>query len=102
MRLVQMWGWARVSDDLNPLAPEEGIDRFLRHRESGVRDSTMRNTRTRLRLFKQWCEEQEIENLNSLTGRDLADTDCSQSVPYQPSAFGRLSRYTVRAIRMTS
>jgi len=62
-----------VTDDLVPLSPEEGIDRFLRHRESEVRESTMRNMRTRLRFFREWCEEREIDNLNDLTGRKLAD-----------------------------
>jgi site-specific recombinase XerD len=63
-----------VSDDnLQPLHVEEGIDRFLRHHESSVGESTMANARTRLRHFKEWAEEVDIENLNELTGRDLAD-----------------------------
>ncbi|WP_227260934.1 tyrosine-type recombinase/integrase [Salarchaeum japonicum] len=61
------------NDDLQPLPPEEGVTRFLRHREPSVRDSTLSNARTRLRYFTEWCEEREIENLNTLTGRDLAD-----------------------------
>ncbi len=60
-------------DDLAPLPPEEGIKRFLRHHEPSVRESTIRNARTRLRFFNEWCEAREIENLNNLTGRDLAD-----------------------------
>jgi len=73
MWLVEVRRWSSVSEELTPLSPEEGIDRFLRHREPSVRESTMRNARTRLRFFREWCEEREIENLNSLTGRDLAD-----------------------------
>ena len=73
MWLVEVWRGSSVSDDLEPLSPEEGIERFLRHREPSVRESTMRNARTRLRFFREWCEEREIENLNTLTGRDLAD-----------------------------
>ena len=60
-------------DDVQPLAPEEGVERFLRHREPSVRKSTLQNARTRLNYFQEWCDEQEIENLNDLTGRDLAD-----------------------------
>jgi site-specific recombinase XerD len=62
-----------VNQDLTPLAPEKGVDRFLQHREPSVRQSTIRNARTRLRFFLDWCEEREIDNLNTLTGRDLAD-----------------------------
>lgn len=62
-----------MSDDLEPLPPEEGIERFLRHREPSVRPSTLQNARTRLNYFLAWCEEREIYNLNDLSGRDLAD-----------------------------
>jgi site-specific recombinase XerD len=62
-----------VNEDLTPLAPEEGVDRFLQHREPSVRQSTIENARTRLRFFLDWCEERDVDNLNTLTGRDLAD-----------------------------
>ena len=62
-----------MNDDLQPLTPEEGITRFLDHREPSVRQSTLQNARTRLNFFQEWCDEREIENLNTLTGRDLAD-----------------------------
>ena len=59
--------------DLQPLHVQEGIARFLRHHESSVGESPMANARTRLRHFKEWAEEADHENLNELTGRDLAD-----------------------------
>jgi len=62
-----------VSNDLQPLDPEEGVDRFIQYREPSVRPSTLNNTKTRLNFFLKWCGEREIENLNELTGRDLAD-----------------------------
>lgn len=62
-----------MTDDLEPLGPEEAVERFLRHREPSVRKSTLQNARTRLNYFLEWCAEQEIENLNGLTGRDLSD-----------------------------
>lgn len=62
-----------TGDDLQPLAPEEGVERFLRHREPSVRKSTLQNANTRLNFFLEWCEERGIDNLNGLTGRDLAD-----------------------------
>ncbi|WP_435362774.1 tyrosine-type recombinase/integrase [Haloarchaeobius sp. DYHT-AS-18] len=60
-------------EDLHPLSPKEGVERFLRFRESSVRESTMQNARTRLRHFLDWCEMEDVENLNDLTGRDFAD-----------------------------
>jgi len=62
-----------MTDDLQDLPPDEGIERFIRHREPSVRPSTLRNARTRLNFFQAWCAEREIENLNDLTGRDLSD-----------------------------
>lgn len=60
-------------EDLQPLDPEEGIERFLRHRKPSIRESSYRNAKTRLGFFEEWCEEREIDNLNDLTGRLLAD-----------------------------
>jgi len=62
-----------MGDDLEPLDPEEGVERFIRHREPSVRESSLQNARTRLNYFLEWADEREIENLNDLTGRDLSD-----------------------------
>jgi site-specific recombinase XerD len=62
-----------MTDDLEPLSPAEGVNRFLTHREPSVRESTMQNAKTRLSYFLDWCDEREIEDLNTLSGRDLAD-----------------------------
>lgn len=61
-----------MSDDLQPLSPEEGVDMFLEHREPSVRESSMQNARHRLSVFLEWCDETEVGNLNDLTGRDLS------------------------------
>lgn len=61
------------SDSLQPLGVDEGIDRFLQHHESNVGESAIANARTRLRHFKDWTDKAGIEDLNELTGRDLAD-----------------------------
>jgi len=61
-----------VSEDLDPLTPSEGVERFLSHREPSVRKSTLQNARTRLNYFLEWCDDAEIENLNDLSGRDMA------------------------------
>ena len=71
--MVEVLRWRSVSgDDLQPLAPEEGAERFLKHREPSIRESSMRNARHRLSVFLDWAEEYELENLNELNGRDLS------------------------------
>ena len=62
-----------MSDDLQSLGVSEGIERFLNYREPSVRESTFYNARTRLRFFEEWADERGIEDLNELSGRDLAD-----------------------------
>ncbi|OIB56217.1 tyrosine-type recombinase/integrase [Natrialba sp. SSL1] len=61
-----------MSGGLEPLAPSEGVEMFLEHREPSIRESSMQNARHRLSVFLDWCEEKEIDNLNDLSGRDLS------------------------------
>lgn len=60
-----------MTDELEPLAPGAGRDLYLEHRRGEVSENTLRSHRYRLNEFVEWCEEQEIHNLNDLTGRDL-------------------------------
>jgi len=60
-----------VSADLEPLSPEDGVSLYLQHREGEVSEQTLSSHRYRLDAFAEWCEEQEIHNLNDLTGRIL-------------------------------
>lgn len=46
---------------------------YLQAREAELAQSSLNNARTRLNHFAEWADEREIENLSSLTGRDLAD-----------------------------
>lgn len=57
--------------DLQPLDPEDGVQRFLDHREPSIRPNSLRNARHRLGVFLEWCREAEVENLNELDGRAL-------------------------------
>jgi site-specific recombinase XerD len=63
------------SDDqeLIPLSPTEAYERFIQYRKDRVDGNTVANDKTRLRFFQEWCEQEEIENLNNLTGRDLSN-----------------------------
>lgn len=56
---------------LEPLHPDEALDMYIGSREDEVTSSTLRTHHSRLSFFVQWCEENDIENLNEVTGRDL-------------------------------
>jgi len=60
-----------VSDDLEPMAPAEGVEMFLDAMRDEHADATRRSEKHRLGAFVQFCDEEGIENLNDLTGRDL-------------------------------
>ncbi|WP_435065979.1 tyrosine-type recombinase/integrase [Halobaculum sp. EA56] len=63
----------RLRDHLVSMSPEEGVERFLDHREPSVAKSTFQNNQTTLEQFLAWCRENGIDDLNDLTGRMLAD-----------------------------
>jgi len=57
--------------ELEAITPPEAVQMYLADRETELRDSSMQTHRSALRFFEQWCNDEEIENLNELTGRDL-------------------------------
>lgn len=56
-----------------PLEPKVGIERFISHNEPSWRESTLRNSKTRLRFFREFLEGEGVGNLNELDGRLLSD-----------------------------
>ncbi len=56
---------------LEPLEPERALELYLTDRESSVTEATINSHRSRLGHFLRWCEEQEIDNMNELTGRQM-------------------------------
>jgi len=60
-----------MTDNLEPLDPAEGVEMYLEARRDDLTDPTLKGQKYRLAAFVQWCEEEEIENLNELSGRDL-------------------------------
>ena len=58
-----------MTDDLEPIAPSEAVAMYLKDRD--IAKSTRRAHRRRLRRLIRWCIDEDITNLNNLTGRDI-------------------------------
>ena len=57
--------------ELEPIDPETAVQMYLGSREREVSKMTLDSHRSRLQFFTSWCADNDIENLNNLTGRDL-------------------------------
>lgn len=57
--------------ELEPIDPETAVSMYLDSREREVSKMTLQSHHSRLQFFIAWCADNEIENLNELTGRDL-------------------------------
>jgi site-specific recombinase XerD len=64
--------------DAEPLTPQDGVDRYLAHRQGYVADSTLGTYAASLGQFTDWCAEEGIECLAELSGRDLDAFDLDQ------------------------
>jgi len=60
-----------MSDDLEPITPEKAVDLYLDHRKPELSTKTLQNHKYRLNAFVEWCRENDIENCNTLSARDL-------------------------------
>lgn len=56
---------------LEPIEPENALELYLADRENNVTDATIYSHRSRLGHFIRWCDQEDITNLNELTGRML-------------------------------
>ena len=60
-----------MTNHLEPLSPAEAVEMFHDAMRDEHAESTRDSAKHRLRAFLQFCDEHEIENLNTLSGRDL-------------------------------
>ena len=56
---------------LEPIEPKHALDLYIADRQNSVSQATVYSHRSRLGHFIRWCGNNDITNLNSLTGRQL-------------------------------
>lgn len=56
---------------LEPIQPQTALDLYLTDRQNNIAEATLRSHRSRLGHFIRWCDQENITNLNNLTGRKL-------------------------------
>ena len=59
--------------DLQPISPEKALQRYLQHRKNEMSKQSLQSHRYRIEPFVRYCEQEEIESMSDLTGRDLQD-----------------------------
>lgn len=61
-----------MTQELEPITPAEAKEMYLEARKQEVSEATLQGHHYRLKQFVRWCDEvSDIDNLNSLSGRDL-------------------------------
>jgi site-specific recombinase XerD len=60
-----------MSDELEPIEPDEAVEMYLHERRPEVASSTLQSHEYRLKHLLRWCEQEGVDNLNDLSGRDL-------------------------------
>ncbi|USZ71252.1 tyrosine-type recombinase/integrase [Natronosalvus halobius] len=58
---------------LEPISPEQALELYLADRETELAVATIYSHKSRLGHFVRWCDENNITNLNILTGRKLQE-----------------------------
>ena len=56
---------------LEPIDPETALELYLKDKQNELAEASLKGKNYRLQHFVRWCHEKGIENLNTLTGRQL-------------------------------
>lgn len=57
--------------ELQPIEPRTAVEMYLSERESEVAEKTLINNEQHLSKFVEWCDTEQISNLNTLNGRKI-------------------------------
>lgn len=65
--------------DLEPLTPREALTLYEKSRESELAEQTLQSHGYRITRFIEWCDENGIDNMNDVGGRDVQRFKISRS-----------------------
>lgn len=60
-----------TTDALTPIDPSTALQMYLDDRDAELADSTLYAHKKRIQKFVTWCDQEGIENLNEIDGRDV-------------------------------
>jgi site-specific recombinase XerD len=60
-----------MTDNLDPLDARTATQMYLDERSHELADATLQSHRYRLKQFVQWCDQEDIDNINELSSRDI-------------------------------
>lgn len=80
---------------LEPLSPEEGVELYLEDRKPEVVKSTLHEHRSRLNRFLEFCDENDIDNMNDVTSR----TAHQYKVWYGEKVAATTLKFNIRTFR---
>lgn len=77
---------------LAPIAPEEAVCLYSRHRGTELAEETIEPYRYKLTRFIEWCEQEDIDNIDELSGHSLLQSKLGFPALTRtlPSSLGRL------------
>lgn len=62
-----------TKDTLEPIEPSSARELFLKHKSTDCSKNTIQSYTYRMEHFVRWCDENGINNMNDLSGRDLQE-----------------------------
>ncbi|WP_254535356.1 tyrosine-type recombinase/integrase [Halomarina litorea] len=62
---------ANTDATLEPIAPDTAVELYLTDRQAELAAETLSSYEYKLSHFTEWCEREDVGNLNDLTGRKL-------------------------------
>ena len=57
--------------DLEPIEPRTAQELYLDHKANQCSEVTVKSHEYRTNFFVEWCSENDIDNMNDLSGRDI-------------------------------